>query len=47
MLGPLPDFFSAQAQEEESTSGNIKRVTMIADEADVQVAPDNALFPAV
>ena len=45
MLGPLPDFFSAQAQEEESTSGNIKRVTMIADEADVQVAPDNALFP--
>jgi nitrite reductase (NO-forming) len=45
MLGPLPDFFSAQAQEEESTTGNIKRVTMIADEADVQVAPDNALFP--
>ena len=44
MLGPLPDFFSAQAQEEESTSGNIKRA-MIADEADVQVAPDNALFP--
>jgi nitrite reductase (NO-forming) len=45
ILGPLPDFFSAQAQEEESTTGNIKRVTMIADEADVQVAPDNALFP--
>jgi nitrite reductase (NO-forming) len=45
ILGPLPDFFSAQAQEEESTSGNIKRVTMIADETEVQIAPDNALHP--
>jgi nitrite reductase (NO-forming) len=46
MLGPLPDFFSAQAQEEEeSTTGNIKRVTMIADEVDVQIAPDNPLHP--
>src|ERR671914_2778692 len=45
ILGPIPGFFSAQAQEEENTGGNIKRVTMIADEADVQVAPDNALFP--
>jgi plastocyanin len=45
ILGPLPDFFSAQAQEEESTTGNVKRVTMIADEVDVQIAPDNALHP--
>jgi nitrite reductase (NO-forming) len=45
ILGPLPDFFSAQAQEEESTTGNIKRVTMIADETEVQIAPDNALHP--
>jgi nitrite reductase (NO-forming) len=45
ILGPLPNFFSAQAQEEASTTGNIKRVTMIADEVDVQIAPDNALHP--
>ena len=45
ILGPLPEFFSAQAQEEENTTGNIKRVTMIADEVDVQVAPDNPLHP--
>ncbi|HEX2471162.1 MAG TPA: multicopper oxidase domain-containing protein [Nitrososphaera sp.] len=45
ILGPLPEFFSAQAQEEENTTGNIKRVTMIADEVNVQVAPDNALHP--
>jgi nitrite reductase (NO-forming) len=47
ILGPVPEFFSAQAQEEEqqSTAGNIKRVTIIADEADVQIAPDNPLHP--
>src|SRR5918995_3942302 len=45
ILGPIPEFFSAQAQEEEGTTGNIKRVTMIADEVDVQIAPDNALHP--
>jgi nitrite reductase (NO-forming) len=45
ILGPLPEFFSAQAQEEEGTTGNIKRVTMIADEVDVQIAPDNPLHP--
>ena len=45
ILGPLPGFFSAQAQEEETATGNIKRVTLIADEVDVQVAPDNPLHP--
>jgi nitrite reductase (NO-forming) len=47
ILGPVPEFFSAQAQEEEqqNTTGNIKRVTIIADEADVQIAPDNPLHP--
>jgi nitrite reductase (NO-forming) len=45
ILGPVPEFFSAQAQEEEGTTGNIKRVTMIADEVDVQIAPDNPLHP--
>jgi nitrite reductase (NO-forming) len=45
LLGPLPEFFSAQAQEEQSTTGNVKRVTMIADETEVQIAPDNALHP--
>ncbi|HEX6281261.1 MAG TPA: multicopper oxidase domain-containing protein [Nitrososphaera sp.] len=45
ILSPLPNFFSAQAQEEESTTGNIKRVTLIASEAEVQVAPDNPLHP--
>ena len=45
ILGPIPEFFSAQAQEEEGTTGNIKRVTMIADEVDVQIAPDNPLHP--
>jgi nitrite reductase (NO-forming) len=46
ILGP-GSFFGAQAQEQEqqNTEGNIKRVTMIADEVDVQVAPDNALHP--
>jgi nitrite reductase (NO-forming) len=46
MLGPIPEFFSAQAQEEEeNTTGDIKRVTLIADEVEVQIAPDNALHP--
>ena len=46
ILGPLPEFFGAQAQEEEETAtGDIKRVTMIADEVDVQIAPDNPLHP--
>jgi nitrite reductase (NO-forming) len=46
ILGP-GSFFGAQAQEQEqqNTGGNIKRVTMIADEAEVQIAPDNALHP--
>ena len=47
ILGPLPSFLSAQAQEEASTTGNVKRVTMIADEVDVQIAPDNASILAV
>jgi len=45
ILGPVPGFFSAQAQEDQSTTGTTKRVTLIADEVDVQVAPDNALHP--
>jgi len=45
ILGPLPEFFGAQAQEEETATGDIKRVTMIADEVDVQIAPDNPLHP--
>jgi nitrite reductase (NO-forming) len=45
ILGPVPGFFSAQAQEEQSTTGTTKKVTLIADEVDVQVAPDNALHP--
>src|SRR5918995_449831 len=45
ILGPLPEFFGAQAQEEETATGDIKRVTLIADEVEVQVAPDNALHP--
>jgi nitrite reductase (NO-forming) len=45
ILGPLPEFFSAEAQQEETTGGNIKRVTMIASEEDVQIAPDNPLHP--
>jgi nitrite reductase (NO-forming) len=46
ILGPS-SFFGALAQEQEqqNTGGNIKRVTMIADEAEVQIAPDNALHP--
>src|ERR687891_2242104 len=46
ILGPVPGFFGAQAQEQENTGGTTtKRVTLIADEVDVQVAPDNALHP--
>jgi nitrite reductase (NO-forming) len=45
ILGPIPGFLGAQAQEQENTGGNIKRVTLIASEEDVQVAPDNALHP--
>jgi nitrite reductase (NO-forming) len=45
ILGPLPEFFGAQAQEEETATGDIKRVTLIADEVEVQIAPDNALHP--
>jgi nitrite reductase (NO-forming) len=45
ILGPIPAFFGVQAQEEQNTGGNIKRVTLIASEEDVQIAPDNALHP--
>jgi nitrite reductase (NO-forming) len=46
ILGPSSFFGAiAQEQEQQNTGGNIKRVTMIADEVDVQIAPDNALHP--
>jgi nitrite reductase (NO-forming) len=46
ILGPIPGFFGgAQAQEEQSTAANTKKVTLIASETDVQIAPDNALHP--
>src|SRR5919106_115939 len=46
ILGPIPGFFGAQAQEEEGTGSTTpKRVTLIADETDVQIAPDNPLHP--
>jgi nitrite reductase (NO-forming) len=46
ILGPIPGFLGAQAQEQENTGGgNIKKVTLIASEEDVQIAPDNALHP--
>jgi nitrite reductase (NO-forming) len=45
ILGPIPEFLGVQAQEQENTGGNVKKVTMIASEEDVQVAPDNALHP--
>jgi nitrite reductase (NO-forming) len=45
ILGPIPAFFGVQAQEEQNTGGGIKRVTLIASEEDVQIAPDNALHP--
>ena len=44
ILSPLPGIFSAEAQDTPPT-GKTKKVTMIADEVDVQVAPDNALHP--
>jgi nitrite reductase (NO-forming) len=43
ILSPLPGFFSAEAQN--TPTGKTKKVTMIADEVEVQVAPDNALHP--
>ena len=43
LLSPLPGIFSAEAQN--TPTGKTKKVTMIADEMDVQVAPDNALHP--
>src|SRR5918911_2159035 len=46
ILGPVPWFLGAQAQEEQNTASTTpKRVTLIADEVDVQVAPDNPLHP--
>jgi nitrite reductase (NO-forming) len=39
--GPFPIFESAHAQE----TGATKKVTLIADELEVQIAPDNALHP--
>src|SRR5688572_32090861 len=39
--GPFSVFESAQAQE----TGATKKVTLIADELEVQIAPDNALHP--
>src|SRR5918997_4498958 len=46
ILGPVPGFFSAQAQEEQNTASTTpKRVTLIADEVDVQISPDNPLHP--
>ena len=45
ILGPIPGFLGAQAQEQENTGGNIKKVTLIASETDVQISPDNALHP--
>ncbi|MFL6474406.1 MAG: plastocyanin/azurin family copper-binding protein [Nitrososphaera sp.] len=43
ILSPLPSLFSAEAQN--APVGKTKKVTMIASEVDVQVAPDNALHP--
>jgi nitrite reductase (NO-forming) len=45
ILGPIPAFLGAQAQEQQNTGGNIKKVTLIASETDVQISPDNALHP--
>jgi nitrite reductase (NO-forming) len=46
ILGPIPGFFGAQAQEEQNTASTTpKRVTLIGDEVDVQIAPDNPLHP--
>ncbi|MDQ3837061.1 MAG: multicopper oxidase domain-containing protein [Thermoproteota archaeon] len=43
ILSPLPSFFSAEAQN--TPAGKTKKVTMIASEVDVPVAPDNPLHP--
>ena len=43
ILSPLPGFFSAEAQN--TPTGVTKKVTLIANEKDVQVAPDNPLHP--
>jgi nitrite reductase (NO-forming) len=45
ILGPIPGLLGVQAQGQEDTGGNVKKVTMIASEVDVPVAPDNALHP--
>ena len=45
MLGSIPGFFGAQAQEQQNTAATPKKVFLIADEVDVQIAPDNALHP--
>src|SRR5215210_4548427 len=45
ILGPLPGFLGGRRIIKKNTGGNIKRVTMIADEVEVQIAPDNALHP--
>src|SRR5215212_1204751 len=44
ILSPLSGLFSAEAQDTPST-GKTKKVTMIASEVEVPVAPDNALHP--
>jgi nitrite reductase (NO-forming) len=43
ILSPLPTLFTAEAQN--APAGKTKKVTMIASEEDVQIAPDNALHP--
>jgi nitrite reductase (NO-forming) len=43
ILSPVPGLFSAEAQN--TPTGKTKKVTMIADEVEVQVAPDNPLHP--
>jgi nitrite reductase (NO-forming) len=44
ILSPLSGLFSAEAQDTPNT-GKTKKVTMIASEVEVPVAPDNALHP--
>jgi nitrite reductase (NO-forming) len=44
ILSPLPSLFSAEAQDT-PPAGKTKKVTMIASEVEVPVAPDNALHP--
>ena len=46
MLGSIPGFFfGAQAQDQQDTAATPKKVFLIADEVDVQIAPDNPLHP--